>query len=224
MSNYSDDLLLLSGIQHFAFCPRQWALIHVEQQWRENLRTYEGRVIHEKADDPFLIESRGDVLISRAMPLLSHQLGLYGVADVVEFHAAGPEEGAALEGRKGFWIPYPVEYKRGEPKPDDRDIVQLCAQAMCLEEMLNVEVPCGDLFYGEIRRRQHVLFDEEVRRRVNELAAEMHRLFDQGITPLPSCKSSCQACSMREICLPKLDNRSRASQYIRNTVDDLEND
>jgi CRISPR-associated exonuclease Cas4 len=154
MANYSDDdLLALSGIQHIAFCPRQFALIHIEQQWQENLFTFSGRELHERADDPFFVEARGVSLISRSVPLLSRRLGLYGIADVVEFHKDDCK-GISFAGREGLWKPYPVEYKRGQPKKDDFDIVQLCAQAMCLEEMLGVCVPRVPFFmarYGADR-------------------------------------------------------------------------
>lgn len=213
MTTYSDeDLLMLSGIQHFAFCRRQWALIHIEQQWRENLRTFEGRDMHERADDPFFTEARGTVIITRSMPLVSRRLGLYGVADVVEFH--GDEAGVMLKGRSGLWRPHPVEYKVGQPKPDDRDLVQLCAQALCLEEIFGVAVTAGDLFYGKTRRRQRIDFDEALKNRVGELAAGMHDLFQRGVTPPPESKTAYQSCSLVEICLPRLNAKQSARRYL----------
>lgn len=226
MTPYSDDdLLMLSGIQHFAFCERQWALIHIEQQWQENLLTFNGRDMHERADDPFFTESRGAILISRAVPLLSRQLGLYGKADIVEFHKTGPGEvkGVALPGREGWWMPYPVEYKYGQPKEDDRDMVQLCAQAFCLEEMLEVTIESGALFYGRTRRRQTVMFDDELRRRITELAARMHEMFQKGVTPPAQYKSVCDSCSLLEVCLPKLKGKTDAiAGYLRKAVADDE--
>lgn len=157
-----EQLLMLSGIQHYAFCKRQWSLIHVEQQWSENVLTYEGRQLHRRTDDPYFHEKRGDVLVSRAMPLVCCKYGYYGVADVVEFHAVLDPEDAnkiRLPGRKGWWRPYPVEYKRGKPKSGDWDEVQLCAQAIALEEMMGVRLHEGALFYGERERRVRVVFD-----------------------------------------------------------------
>lgn len=207
-----EDCLFLSGIQHIAFCPRQFALIHIEQQWQENILTFDGRTMHERADDPFFFESRGVVLITRSVPLLSRTLGLYGIADVVEYHQS--EDGIFINGQKGLWNPYPVEYKRGKPKPDDRDQVQLCAQAMCLEEMLGVNIPKGALFYGKTRRRQSVKFDVALRERVSELSLQMHKLFEQGITPEPIKTKACDNCSLVDLCLPKAAARKNVKCYL----------
>ncbi|TMV08120.1 CRISPR-associated protein Cas4 [Paenibacillus thermoaerophilus] len=218
-----DDLLLISGIQHYAFCPRQWGLIHIEQQWAENVLTFEGRQMHRRADDPYFSETRGDVLVSRAMPLVSYRLGLYGVADVVEFHAViDPDEKnkVKLKGRRGWWIPYPVEYKRGNRKPDDCDEVQLCAQAMALEEMLNVRVEEGALFYGERERRVPVRFDSVLRERVHRLAEDMHRHFAGGRTAEAVYEPKCTRCSLEALCQPKSNSRS-ASRYLQNYLSDL---
>lgn len=214
---HDDDLLMLSGIQHFAFCRRQWALIHIEQQWQENLLTFSGRDLHERVDDPFLTESRGTVLITRSLPLISHKLGFYGMADVVEFHQN--EEGIEIRGRKGKWKPHPVEYKYGQPKVDNRDIVQLCAQAICLEEMFQIRIVEGDLFYGRTRRRQRVIFSEELRAEVQQLAEEMHEMFNLGITPAAESKPACRRCSLEEICLPDLNNSKNSIQkYLQNAL------
>ncbi|NLG83241.1 MAG: CRISPR-associated protein Cas4 [Firmicutes bacterium] len=213
-----EDLLPLSGIQHFAFCRRQWALIHIEQQWQENLLTFDGREMHARADDPFFTETRGTVVVARALPLVSYRLGLYGVADVVEFYRE--EEGVALPGRQGRWRPHPVEYKRGRPKPDERDTVHLCAQGMCLEEMFGIPVNEGDLFYGRIRRRQRVEFDRALRERVMELATEMHELFARGITPPAEYTPACKNCSLLEICLPKAGGRKSVRRYLAEALHD----
>lgn len=141
-----EELLSLSGIQHYAFCDRQWALIHLEKQWQENLRTVEGSILHERVHNSDYHESRGGIIYARSLPLLSYRLGLFGVADLVEFHPVEAEtKGVNLPGRSGFYMPYPVEYKRGKQKKDDRDVVQLCAQALCLEEMLDVSIERGSL-------------------------------------------------------------------------------
>lgn len=210
-----EDCLPLSGIQHFAFCQRQFALIHIERLWSENTLTFEGRAMHDRVDDPFYSESRGTLLITRSVPLLSRRLGLYGVADVVEFHLCEEEGGVVLEGRDGRWQPFPVEYKRGQAKPDDRDMVQLAAQAMCLEEMLHVTVPEGALFYGRTRRRQTVHVDDPLRYRVVGLAQQMHQMYDAGQTPLPVRTKACEHCSLKDLCLPKIAARQDVRAYIR---------
>lgn len=207
-----DDLLLLSGIQHMAFCERQWALIHLEQVWSENVRTIEGKQLHERADDPFGDESRKTVRIVRSMPLVSYRLGLRGVADVVEFHRSkdgGAGETCRLAGRTGQWRPLPVEYKRGRPKPDDRDAVQLCAQAMALEEMLLVTVREGYVYYGQTRHRQPVVFDDSLRQHTVDLAARMHQLVREGTTPKAQKGKHCSQCSLVEECQPKWMLRHR---------------
>ena len=180
-----DDALPLSGLQHLAFCPRQWALIHLEQAWTENRLTAEGRLLHEKADLPGQ-SRRHDLRTVRGLPLASRRLGLTGRADVVEFR---PE-------------PFPVEYKRGRRKPDDCDLVQLCAQALCLEEMLCQPVPRGAIFYGDPRRRLEVEFSPQLRARTGTLAAEMHRLYQSRETPSAKPGNYCQNCSLLNICLP----------------------
>ncbi|MTI95233.1 MAG: CRISPR-associated protein Cas4 [Firmicutes bacterium] len=215
MSHFSDDdLLALSGIQHFAFCQRQWALIHVEKQWAENLRTVQGKQLHERVDNPDFFESRGDILTTRSVPLSSYVLGLYGVADMIEFHAV-EQGGVKLNGRDGEWLPVPIEYKRGRPKRDNIDEVQVCAQALCLEEMLNIEIHHGFIFYGETRHRDKVIFHTELRNSVEELAKQMHSLFKQNITPRPNYTSACKSCSLVDMCIPKLDGKhSGVAKYI----------
>lgn len=200
-----EEFLLLSGIQHMAFCERQWALIHLEQAWSENVRTIEGRHLHERVDEPFFDESRKTVRIVRSIPLVSHVLGLRGVADVIEFRQSEEVvEGLTcrIKERNGWWLPYPVEYKRGRPKQDDRDAVQLCAQAIALEEMLQVFVPEGYLFYGQTKRREPVKFDERLRQYTIELAGRMHRLVRAGETPKAKKGKRCAQCSLIEDCQP----------------------
>ncbi len=219
-----DDLLMLSGIQHFAFCERQWALIHIEQQWNENMRTVEGAHLHQRVDDPFASEVRGNVITLRSVSLVSFELGLYGVADVVEFTRSESGKGIELKNYAGRWNPVPVEYKRGKPKPDERDEVQLCAQAICLEEMYRnngmLEINKGFLFYGETRHRQEVIFRSELRRKVEDYARRMHTIFELGETPLAIYKSHCRACSLVEICNPKAFEKPRnVSNYNRNMLE-----
>ena len=214
-----DDLLMLSGIQHFAFCERQWALIHVEQQWAENVKTTEGNHLHERVDDPLESDKRGKVITYRAFPLISRQLGLTGRADVVELIYTR-EGGVPLKGHEGRWLLHPVEYKRGKQKPDDRDAVQVCAQAICLEEMFKIKITNGSLFYGETRRRVNVEFTTELRQTVFDHALRMHELYNNGITPLPVYKSHCKSCSLIDICLPQnLSGKIKASDYLRNSLE-----
>jgi len=221
-----DDLLMLSGIQHIAFCERQWALIHIEQQWAENMRTVEGTHMHERVDDPFASEVRGRVITLRSVSMVSYRLGLYGVADVVEFIRSENGQGIGLEGYPGKWRPVPVEYKRGKPKPDERDEVQLCAQAICLEEMYNAKddsnliIATGYLFYGETRHRHEVIFSHELRNRVETYALQMHKLFETGNTPLAIYKTHCKACSLVEICNPMaFSNPRKVNDYLKNILD-----
>ncbi|MGE5553385.1 MAG: CRISPR-associated protein Cas4 [Betaproteobacteria bacterium] len=224
---YAEERLLpLSGIQHLAFCERQWALIHVEQQWAENGPTVEGRHLHERAHDPFFLDEGADCLVARSVPLVSRTLGLYGQADVVEFRRVSAEVGGvSLPGREGYWLPKPVEYKRGKPKPDERDEVQLCAQAMCLEEMLNTSIATGDLYYGEIRRRRSVCLTASLRQRVEELCLRMHALFEAGITPRAERGKRCQACSLIDVCIPALTRKPRSVRgYIVRHLADTERD
>lgn len=211
-----DDFLKLSGIQHFAFCPRQWALIHVEQVWNENILTFSGRQLHERVDDPSFSEARGDVVVTRSMPISSTSLQLYGIADMVEFHR-NLEKGIELEGRDGLWMPHPVEYKHGRPKFTHWDRVQLCAQAICLEEMYGIEIGQGAIYYGKVRRRETVAFDEELRRETRRLAAEMHSVFAEGRTPKAKYTSACESCSLYELCMPQMP----VSRGVKNYIDSL---
>ena len=166
-----EDFLQLSGIQHFEFCKRQWALAYIELQWQENVRTVEGKILHENAHDPSLKEKRGDTLIVRAMPIHSREMGVSGECDVVEFQKV--KEGIHLAGREGLYKAIPIEYKRGKPKTDDSDILQVAAQALCLEEMLCCTIEYGYIFYGETKHRTKIVFTDEVREKVRRIFAEM---------------------------------------------------
>lgn len=212
MEYAEEDYLKLSGIQHFVFCRRQWALIHLEQQWAENYRTTDGNIMHRNVHDSEYNESRGDIIITRGMAVASAVLGISGECDVVEFH--WDPAGVSLNGRDGRYRVVPVEYKRGKPKGNDSDIMQLAAQAVCLEEMLCCEIPEGFLFYGETRRRQRVEFTPELRRRLIGITEEMHELIRRGHTPADKRSRSCNACSLKELCVPALEKRS-ASSYIK---------
>lgn len=197
------DLLPLSGLQHLIFCERQCALIHIEQAWAESRLTAEGRIMHERVHNADR-ESRGDIRVEFGMPLRSLKLGLVGKADVVEFHSKKTEDNADL------WQPFPVEYKRGRPKKDNSDKVQLCAQAMCLEEMLNVEIQEGALFYGKTRRRLDVAFDVALKKETESAAERFHDLVSEGRTPEAVYRKACDRCSMLDLCLPKTTGKKRS--------------
>ena len=218
MAFKEEEYLQLSGLQHFSFCRRQWALIHIEQQWAENLRTVDGRILHEKAHDGSVREKRGDLIVTRDMSIHSPTLGVSGSCDVVEFHRG--IEGIPMAGQEGLWQPYPVEYKRGAPKTTDADKLQLCAQAMCLEEMLCCDIPEGAIFYGEIRRREVVDLDEELRKRVRILLSEMHDLYCRSHTPKVKPTKGCNACSLKELCLPKLVKKRSVMDYLRKSLEE----
>lgn len=211
-SRLGAEYLLLSGIQHFAFCPRQWALIHIEQQWQDNLHTFSGQELHRKTNDPFTKEKRGDVIVTRAVPIVSHSLRLYGIADVIEFHRV--EQGVELDGRKGYWWPVPVEYKLGRPKPDNSDILQLCAQAICLGEMFGVELDKGYLFYGRTRRRLDVVLDDKLKQETRQTANRMHKVFESGMTPKAHYCRTCDKCSLLDLCIPQLSEKKTIKEYV----------
>lgn len=214
-----DDFLQLSGLQHFAFCPRQWALIHIEGQWADNVKTVEGDLLHAKCHSVDKGESRGDLLVLRGLRVSSATLGLSGVCDVVEFRRN--DKGVPLHGREGSWQPFPVEYKRGKPKEHRADELQLAAQAICLEEMLCCEIAEGAIFYGENRRRQAVCFDVELRGLVRTMTAEMHRYTKRAHTPRTRPKKGCANCSLQNLCLPKLQNKTSAAAWVTARVGEV---
>jgi len=200
--------VMLSALQHYLFCPRQCALIHVEGVWAENYLTASGRQLHGRVDGG-LRETRRDIHVATSLRLFSHRLGLTGVADVVEFRRTdaagdmcGVRSAVPLPGRDGLWRLFPVEYKRGRPKPHRADEVQLCAQALCLEEMLGVEIPEGALFYGATRRRMGVAFDLELRQVTEQTISAVRGLLEKGETPPPVYADGCAACSLHAVCRP----------------------
>lgn len=189
-------------------------MIHVEQQWAENYFTVDGHLLHERADDPYFTEKRGDTIISRAMPVRSASLGITGKCDVVEFHK--DPDGVPIVGREGTWQPVPVEYKRGTTKEIDADRLQLCAQAMCLEEMLGCKpVETAYLYYAGTHRRERVLLGEELRAEVKEMIVQMRDLYRRGYTPRVKPSAKCRSCSLADICLPKLQKYRSVSAYTR---------
>ncbi len=216
MEYKEEDYLQLSGIQHFLFCRRQWALIHIEQQWQENYKTADGIVMHKNVHDSGFRSSRGDVLTIRALRVHSAILGISGECDAVEFHS--DKNGISLARTEGLWLPYPVEYKRGKSKDDIYDEAQLCAQAMCLEEMLCCRIEEGALFYGETRRREKVQFTLELREKVTNAVKEMHLLFSRGYTPKVKRTKSCNACSLKDICLPEIMEIQSVDEYLKKSL------
>ena len=218
MNTSEESYLLLSGLQHFKFCRRQWALIHIEQQWAENFRTVDGALMHRNAHDVGFQESRGDLYVTRGVSVTSPTLGVSGQCDVLEYHRS--DTGIPLRGKDGLWQPYPVEYKRGSPRKDTGDALQLCGQAMCLEEMLCCSIPEGALYYGEIRRRVTVSFSEELRGEVRRMLEEMHELFQRGYTPKVKPAKHCNACSLRELCLPKLMKPRSVAAYLKDAMEE----
>lgn len=218
MEYKEEDFLQLSGLQHFKFCRRRWALIHIEHQWAENYRTIDGAILHQNAHDTQFRESRGDTVITRGVSVYSAQLGVSGQCDVLEYHRGSA--GIPLRDKDGLWQPYPVEYKRGSPREDTGDTLQLCGQAMCLEGMLCCEIPEGALYYGEIRRRVRVAFTQELRSQVCSLLEEMHQLYRRGYTPKVKPTKSCNACSMKELCLPRLMKSRSVSAYLKDALEE----
>ncbi|MDY0406810.1 CRISPR-associated protein Cas4 [Virgibacillus sp. 179-BFC.A HS] len=204
--------LMLSGIQHFQFCKRQWALIHIEQQWEENVRTVEGQHLHRKADKPFEREKRRNKLVVRAMPVKSDELKITGVCDVVEF--IKNRDGIPLQGEDGRYIPIPIEYKRGKPKKDDADTLQLAAQAICLEEMLLCKVDIGYIFYNEIKHRVEVSLTTQLKDRVKTIVSEMQHYYKQRHTPKVKTGTFCKNCSLQNVCLPRLMTKQTVGRYI----------
>ncbi|MEK6645522.1 MAG: CRISPR-associated protein Cas4 [Candidatus Firestonebacteria bacterium] len=207
-----EDFLQLSALQHFVFCRRQCALIHIEQLWGENLFTAEGRIMHDMVHEEH-IAIRKAVKIEQGIPLRSNEFGLNGKADVVEFQ----------KDEKGRWIPFPIEYKRGKPKSDDCDKVQLCAQALCLEEMLNVKIPSGAIFYGKTKHRLDIEFNELLRQKTKDTALRLHEFIKEGKTPKPLYASKCDSCSLVNICLPKVcGKRTMVGNYLKGIIENSE--
>lgn len=220
MEYAEDDYLMISGIQHFKFCRRQWALIHVEQQWEDNAHTVVGELMHKKVHDPYLTEKRKEVIIARAMPVSSRELGISGECDAVEFHKC--EDGIKLYGHRGLYSVYPIEYKKGKPKLTEEDKLQLAAQVLCLEEMFSTQIPEGAIFYGETRRREPVEITKELREEVRDVFREMHGYYSRRYTPRVKYSKSCNACSLKEICLPKLGKTGSVKSYIQRMLEEEE--
>ena len=211
-----DDMLMLSGIQHFMFCPRQWALIHIDQQWEENRLTTEGQLLHNNVDDPSYRQKNGATITLRSVAIASKRLGLYGITDAVELNPViAGENGVQHKSYPGLWMPFPIEYKRGKPKRTSIDEVQLAAQVICLEEMYGIHIDYGALYYGETRHRELIHINPALRRQTVTCAEEMHRVFGSGIIPKVDKGKHCRNCSLVDVCMPNLESCSHASAYLK---------
>lgn len=215
-NNKEDDYLLISGIQHFIFCRRQWALIHIEQLWSENFFTIDGQIKHSNVDGGAIFESKNNVRIIRSMPVSSHKLKLQGKCDVVELRP--DDNGFYFSKYNKKYSVYPVEYKRGKPKIDESDIMQLLAQAMCLEEMLGLRIEEGACFYFETRRREKVNFTDDLREKLVRIVNEMNNYYERRYTPKVKKSRKCRACSLKDLCLPELDGTVSVAKYIEERV------
>lgn len=215
---YTDDeLLMISGIQHFVFCPRQWYLIHIEQIWAENELTALGQVVHQKVHDPLNNNRNKNIITLRSLPLVSYSLGVYGYSDAVELHPASedPEKTFVHPKYPTRWNPIPVEYKRGLPKKNKADALQICAQAMCIEESYGVDIPFGYIFYNQVKHRETVAFDTSLRNQLFETTESMHQIFKASKVIPPTYSRKCRSCSLLDQCLPKILQQDSASSYLR---------
>ena len=211
-----DDMLMLSGIQHYMFCPRQWALIHIDQQWEDNRLTMEGHLLHANVDNPAYRQKNGNIITLRSVAIASKKLGLYGFTDAVELHPVAKDEvGIHHKSYKGVWMPYPIEYKRGKPKRTLVDEVQLAAQVMCLEEMYGIDIPSGALYYGETRHREVVTISQKLRDVTMQCSESMHRIFNSNVVPNIAKSSRCRNCSLIDICMPSIEKCSKVSTYLK---------
>ena len=210
-----EDMLMLSGIQHYMFCPRQWALIHMEQEWEDNRLTVEGHLLHKRVDDPFYRQKNGGTITLRSVPIASKELGLYGISDAIELIPSKDEINWISHPQySGHWLPLTIEYKRGKPKVDERDEIQLTAQVMCLEEMYKIHIDQGALYYGETKHRQIIGINESLRNLTKECAEEMHRIFGSGVLPCVEKRGHCRNCSLRNLCIPSSKECPKASFYL----------
>lgn len=213
--------LQLNGIQHYVFCPRQWAMITIEQVWEENEDTVIGGLVHAVADDKYYEETRKDKIFTRAVPISSNKLGLNGIIDVLEYRKS--KSGIRLENREGYWIPYVVEYKKGKPKKDLSDTLQLVAQVMCLEEMFATRILKSAIYYKQINKRVEIIITDELREKVQFLTSEMQSLYEKGKTPKATIGKNCKRCSLNELCRPRLTHHKRSvSNYIKDSWEEIQ--
>ena len=215
-----DEFLMLSGIQHFSFCRRQWALIHIEGKWCENRLTAEGRHNHHRVHDESVVDIRNGVITMRGLRVYSRAYGISGECDAVEFQPTD-DDGIVLNGRDGVWAPAPIEYKRGSSKVSDCDRLQLVAQIMCLEEMLSCKIDYGYLFYFETRRREKVDATQELRDTLKDMLEEMHAYMNREYTPKVKPSVACRNCSLNTECLPQIMKKKESvATYIKKHIEE----
>lgn len=214
-----EDMLMLSGIQHYMFCPRQWGLIHLSREWEDNRLTVEGQLLHENVENPFYRQKNGDTITLRAVHIASRELGLYGIADAIELLPADSVENAIThKSYPGFWHLYPIEYKHGHHKLDKCDEVQLAAQVICLEEMYGIHIEYAAMFYGETRRREVIHINEQLRKLTFECASAMHDSWNRRYISKAKKTARCNKCSLVDICLPLLEQQSKVSDYLKRNL------
>lgn len=219
MAYQEDEMLMLSGIQHYMFCPRQWALIHIEQQWDENKLTTEGEILHENVDNPSYRQKNGNRITLRSVSIASKELGLYGLTDALELIPAESENNAVIHHPyPGYWHLYPVEYKHGKRKYNEMDELQLTAQVMCLEEMYGISIPEAALFYWETKHRDVIPITEKLRAMTKKIADEMHVIYSSGQSPKAEKKTQCRSCSLVDLCLPEINKCPSVKCYLQNNL------
>lgn len=217
-----DDYLMISGIQHFLFCRRRWALIHVENQWAENYFTADGRMFHDRVHERGVKDIRNGTLTIRGLNVSSAKFGISGCCDAVEFLPVN--DGITLHGRAGLWQPLPVEYKRGRSKVNNCDRLQVTAQAVCLEEMFSCVIDYGFIFYKETRRREKVEITAEIRDELTKALEEMHSYYRRGYTPIVKPTKKCEKCSLSSECMPSLlKSEEKVDSYIKRHMEESEN-
>lgn len=216
-----EEMLMLSGIQHFVFCPRQWALIHLEQAWADNRLTAEGSLLHSRVDNPELRQMNNNRLTIRSVHIASQELGLYGITDAIELIPSQSSEDAIRHPKhSGWWQLYPIEYKRGHAKSSDCDIMQLVAQVMCLEEMHGINIPEAALFYWETRHREIIAINKELKNKARWIANEMHRVYQEKVIPKAVMRSNCSNCSLYDICMPRVNSCASVKKYLKDNLNE----
>ncbi len=219
---YTDEQLLpLSGLQHYRYCPRQWGLIHIDCCWEENQLTYEGQQLHQHVDNPFYRQKHRDIIYLRSLPLTSYKLGLSGTADLIELHHTDNFHAYRHPRYTGNWNMFPVEYKHGKPKKDDIDTIQIAAQAMCLEEMFGINISEGAIYYGEIQHRLIVPISDTLRQTVADCSIRIHELYSQGIIPIIEKNSKCRRCSLKDLCMPEVQSRHKLMSAKKYNINNL---
>lgn len=215
-----EEMLMISGIQHFVFCPRQWYLIYIEQCWAENELTAEGEIVHTRVDDPTICTKGQNLIEERHTPIACKRLGIYGFTDVIEWQKVTDKDPNAITHPhyRGLWSPFPVEYKRGKPKRNLADILQLCAEAVALEEMLHCHIPKGYLFYHTTQHRLEVELDAYIREQLEQTVHVMHQHFKSGMPIMETFSAKCKQCSLIDRCAPSMPSYHNASKYIHSII------